>query len=161
MQEKISKEVIASTYLDGYVAHATIETHTALAKVEGNKATVWASTQNPFGVKDDVASILGFPAKNVCVITPWVGGGFGGKANNRQTGEAARLAKLTGKPVQVAWTRAEEFFYDTFRPAAVVKVKAGVDESGRIAFWDYGVYFAGERGAQHYYDIPHHRTISF
>lgn len=159
--EKISKTVIANTYLDGYVAHAPIETHTALAKVGGNKATIWASTQNPFGVKDEVASVLGFPAENVRVITPWVGGGFGGKASNRQTGEAARLAKLTGKPVQVAWTRAEEFFYDTFRPAAVVKVKAGVDASGRMTFWDYGVYFAGERGSQHFYDIPHHRTMSF
>jgi nicotinate dehydrogenase subunit B len=159
--EKISKTVVENTFLDGYVAHASIETHTALAKVEGNRAIIWASTQNPFGVKDDVASLLGFPAENVRVITPWVGGGFGGKASNRQTGEAARLAKLTGKPVQVAWTRAEEFFYDTFRPAAVVKVKAGIDGSGRMTLWDYGVYFAGERGAQHYYDIPHHRTESF
>lgn len=159
--EKISKTVIANTFLDGYVAHAPLETHTALAKVEGNKATIWASTQNPFGVKDEVASVLDFPAENVRVITPWVGGGFGGKASNRQTGEAAILAKRAGKPVQVAWTRAEEFFYDTFRPAAVVKVRAGVDTSGRMTFWDYGVYFAGERGSQHYYDIPHHRTKSF
>jgi nicotinate dehydrogenase subunit B len=159
--EKISKTMIENIYLDGYVAHAPIETHTALAKVEGNKATIWASTQNPFGVKDEVASTLDFPAENVRVITPWVGGGFGGKASNRQTGEAARLAKLTGKPVLVAWTRAEEFFYDTFRPAAVVKVKSGVDGTGRITFWDYGVYFAGERGARHFYDIPHHRTMSY
>ncbi len=159
--EKISKTVIVNTYLDGYVSHAAIETHTALAKVERDKATIWASTQNPFGVKDEVASVLGYPPENVRVITPWVGGGFGGKASNRQTGEAARLAKLTGKPVQVAWTRAEEFFYDTFRPAAVVKVKAGIDGSGRMTLWDYGVYFAGERGAQHYYDIPHYRTMSF
>lgn len=159
--EKIAKRVVENTFLDGYVAHAAIETHTALAKVEGKKATIWASTQNPFGVKDEVAEILGFPPDNVRVITPWVGGGFGGKASNRQTGEAARLAKKTGKPVQVAWTRAEEFFYDTFRPAAVVKVKAGIDGSGRITLWDYGVYFAGERGSQHYYDIPHHRTMTF
>ncbi len=159
--EKISKTVIENTYLDGYVAHAAIETHTALAKVEGKKATIWASTQNPFGVKDEVASALDFPAENVRVITPWVGGGFGGKASNRQTVEAARLAKLAGKPVLLAWTRAEEFFYDTFRPAAVVKVKAGIDGSGRMTFWDYGVYYAGERGAQHYYDIPNHRTVTF
>jgi nicotinate dehydrogenase subunit B len=159
--EKISKTVIDNTYLDGYVAHAPIETHTALAKIDGNKMTIWASTQSPFGVKDEVASILGFPAENVRIITPWVGGGFGGKGSNRQAGEAARLAKLTGKPVMLSWTRAEEFFYDTFRPAAVVKVKAGVDGAGRIAFWDYGVYFAGERGAQHFYDILHYRTQSF
>jgi CO/xanthine dehydrogenase Mo-binding subunit len=159
--ERLSKTVIEETYLDGYVAHAAIETHTALAKVEGDKATVWASTQSPFGVRDEVASALGLKAENVRVLTPWVGGGFGGKGSGRQAVEAARLAKLAGKPVQVAWTRAEEFFYDTFRPAAVVKVKAGIDGSGRMTLWDYGVYFAGERGSRHYYDIPHHRTTVF
>jgi nicotinate dehydrogenase subunit B len=159
--EEISKTVVEKTYLDGYVAHATIETHTALAKVEGDKAIIWASTQNPFGVKEDVASALGLPPGNVRVITPFVGGGFGGKASNRQTVEAAKLAKLSGRPVQVAWTRAEEFFYDTFRPAAVVKIKAGVNGSGQMTLWDYGVYFAGERGSQHFFNIPHHRTMSY
>ena len=159
--EKLSKTVIEETYFDGYVAHASIETHTALARVEGDKATVWASTQSPFGVREEVASALGFKTENVHVLTPWVGGGFGGKGSDGQAVEAARLAKLTGKPVQVAWTRAEEFFYDTFRPAAVVKIKAGIDGSGRMTLWDYSVYFAGERGSQQYYDIPHHRTTVF
>lgn len=159
--EKISRAVVEKTYLDGYVAHATIETHTALAKVEGNKATIWASTQTPFPLKEEAASVLGFQARNVRVIPPFIGGGFGGKTRNQQATEAAKLAQLSGKPVQVAWTRAEEFFYDTFRPAAVVKIKAGVNGSGLIALWDYGVYFAGERGSQHFYDIPHHRTMSY
>jgi nicotinate dehydrogenase subunit B len=94
------------------------------------------------------------------VIPPFVGGGFGGKTANQQGIEAARLAKKTGRPVQVAWSRAEEFFYDTFRPAAVVKISAGVGEAGRISFWDYTTYFAGARGAEHFYDIPNHRTMA-
>ncbi len=159
--EKAAKTIIEKTYLDGYVAHATIETHTALAKIEGGKITIWASTQSPFGIKDEVASALGFAAQDVRVITPFVGGGFGGKGSNRQAVEAAKLAKMAGRPVLLAWTRAEEFFYDTFRPAAVVKIKAGVTGSGSIALWDYGVYFAGERGSQHFYDIPHHRTMAY
>jgi nicotinate dehydrogenase subunit B len=159
--EEISKSMVEETYLDGYVAHATIETHTALAKVEGDKATIWASTQTPFPLQEDAASALGFPVKNVRVIPPFVGGGFGGKSRNQQAMEAVKLAKLCGKPVQAAWTRAEEFFYDTFRPAAVVKIKAGINGSARISLWDYGVYFAGERGSEHFYDIPHHRTMSF
>ncbi|NIM90631.1 MAG: molybdopterin-dependent oxidoreductase [Candidatus Aminicenantes bacterium] len=159
--EEISKVVVEETYLDGYVAHATIETHTALAKVEGDKATIWASTQTPFPLKGDVASVLGLPEKNVRIIPPFVGGGFGGKTRNQQGVEAARLAKLSGKPVQVTWTRAEEFFYDTFRPAAVVKIKAGINGSALVTLWDYGVYFAGSRGSEHFYDIPHHRTMAF
>jgi isoquinoline 1-oxidoreductase len=153
--------VLEQTYLNSYVSHAPIETHTALAKMEGNKVTIWASTQTPFALKDAAASLLGLPSQNVRVVTPYVGGGFGGKSNNQQALEAVRLAKLTGKPVQVVWTRAEEFFYDTFRPAAIVKIQAGITESGLVSFWDYGVYFAGERGAQQFYNIPHHRTVVY
>ena len=146
--------------MNSYVAHAPIEPHTAVAKIEGNKATVWASTQTPFPAQEEIAQALGFPSKNVRIIPPFVGGGFGGKTRNMQAVEAARLAKLTGKPVKVAWSRAEEFFNDTFRPAAIVKIKSGIKDSGKIFLWDYIVYFAGERGSQQFYDIPHHRTAS-
>jgi isoquinoline 1-oxidoreductase len=158
--EKIAREAFEATYLNHYVAHATIETHTALAKVEKDRVTVWASTQRPFGAKEEVAQALGMPSKNVHVITPFVGGGFGGKSQNRQVVEAARLSKLTGRPVQVAWSRQEEFFYDTFRPAAIVKIRSGVTEANQIAFWNFDVYFGGPRGAEQFYDIPHHREIS-
>ncbi len=159
--EQLCQKMVEKKYLDGYVAHAPIETHTATAMVKDGKATIWPSTQTPFPLKDQAARALSFPAENVRIIPPFVGGGFGGKTANQQAIEAATLAKLTGKPVQVAWTRGEEFFYDTFRPAAIVKIKAGVNGEGRIRLWDYQVYFAGQRGAQHYYDIPHHRTTAY
>ncbi len=158
--EKESETTVETTYFNDYVAHAPIETHTAIARIEGSKVTVWASTQTPFGAKDSVARELGFMPENVRVITPFVGGGFGGKTVNQQAVEAARLAKLTGKPVQVAWSRSEEFFYDTFRPAAVVKIKSGITGQGKLSLWDYHVYFAGSRGAEHFYDIPNHATIA-
>jgi nicotinate dehydrogenase subunit B len=154
--------VVEQTYLDGYKAHAAMETHTALAQVEGNKATVWVGTQTPFPAKDEIGAALGFAANNVRVITPFVGGGFGGKGSvNTQAVEAARLSQATGKPVQVCWNREEEFFFDAFRPAAVVKIKAGLTQDGRLMSWEYSVYAAGERGAPQFYDIPNHRTTSF
>jgi nicotinate dehydrogenase subunit B len=157
--EALSATVFEETYLNSYVAHSAMETHTALVKVEGDKATVWPSSQAPFRVKDEIAQTLGIPPANVHVISPFVGGGFGGKTANRQAVQAARLAKITGKPVQVAWSRADEFFNDTFRPAAVVKIKSGMDAAGKIVLWDYTVYFAGERSSAQFYDIPHHRTL--
>jgi isoquinoline 1-oxidoreductase len=153
-----ARHMFEETYLNSYVAHAPMETHTALARIEGDKVTVWASTQTPFLIKGQIAQVLQFPPENVRVITPFVGGGFGGKYENNQVIEAARLTKLTGKPVQVARSRAEEFFYDIFRPAAVVKIGSGVDGSGRIVLWDYRVYFAGGGGAEQFYAVPHHRT---
>jgi nicotinate dehydrogenase subunit B len=159
--KRLSSAVIEQTYLDGYVAHAPIEPHTAMASIKGKEATIWASTQTPFRLQEEAAQTLDFPTENVRVITPFVGGGFGGKTRNQQGVEAALLAKASGNPVMVAWTRGEEFFYDTFRPAAVVKIKAGVNPSGRITLWDYNVYYAGDRGASHFYNIPHHRTMSY
>ena len=158
--KQASARQFEKTYLNSYVAHAAMETHAATAILEGGRTTVWASTQNPFGVRDQVAHALGFPPENVRVITPFVGGGFGGKTFNLQAVEAAKLAKWAGKPVQVMWSREEEFFHDTFRPAAIVKISSGTDAAGKMTFWDYEVFYAGDRGAQHFYTIPHHRTAT-
>jgi nicotinate dehydrogenase subunit B len=154
-------KLVEATYYNDYVAHSPMEPHTAVAHVTGGKATVWASTQNPFTAKEEIAKELGFQPDRVRVITPFVGGGFGGKTRNLQAIEAARLSKITGKPVQVAYNRKEEFFYDAFRPAAIVKIKSGITDQGKLNFWDYHVYFAGERGTQMFYDIPNFSTTAY
>jgi CO/xanthine dehydrogenase Mo-binding subunit len=71
------------------------------------------------------------------------------------------LAKITGKPVQVSFTREEEFFYDAYRPAAIVRIKSGVDAAGKICLWDYHVYFAGDRAAEQFYDVPNNQLSSY
>jgi isoquinoline 1-oxidoreductase len=158
--EAAAATVVEATYRNAYVAHATMETHSATARVEDGRMTVWASTQTPFSLEGQVAQALGLRPEDVRVIAPFVGGGFGGKSASGQGLEAARLAKLTGRPVQVVWDRAEEFFYDTFRPASVVKVRSGLTPAGRIAFWDYEVCAAGDREAKQFYAVPHQRTVS-
>jgi nicotinate dehydrogenase subunit B len=158
--EKLSASIVEETYLNSYVAHAPMETHSAVAVIEGGKVTVWASTQTPFPLKQQLMRALDLAQQNVRVITPYVGGGFGGKSASRQAIEAARLAKITGKPVQVVMDRAEEFFYDAFRPAAVVKIRSGMTGDGKMVLWDYQVWGAGDRHATHFYDIPHQRTRS-
>ncbi|HSO78042.1 MAG TPA: molybdopterin cofactor-binding domain-containing protein, partial [Bacteroidales bacterium] len=153
-------KVFESEFHDPYLAHAPIETHTALANYEGDKLTVWAATPSPFGLQDGIVRELGLTRDKVRVITPFVGGGFGGKSAFRQGIEAARLTGMTRKPVMVAWTREEEFFYDNFHPVSVVKVRSGIDNNGKILMWDYNVYLAGTRGAETVYDVPNHRTVS-
>jgi isoquinoline 1-oxidoreductase len=158
--EQQAATVVDLTYLNSYVSHAPMETHSATAKIENGKATLWVGTQAPFSVKPSVAQALGFSQQNVRVITPYVGGGFGGKSGAPQAVEAARLAKLVGRPVQVVWDRGEEFFFDTFRPAAVVKIRSGMTSAGKITFWDFRVVGAGDRHAQSFYDVANHRTTS-
>jgi isoquinoline 1-oxidoreductase len=149
--------LIESTFHKGYVAHAPIEPHVSTARFEGGKLTVWAATQTPFPTKDRLAQTLSLDPKDVQVRPSYVGGGFGGKSAGRQSDEAAQLAKITGRPVQVGFTRAEEFFYDTFDPAAIVKITSAMDADGRITLWDYDVYFAGDRAADLFYGVPNAR----
>ncbi len=146
--------VFESTFHKGYVAHAAIEPHTAVAEFKDGTMTVWASTQTPFPTRERIAKELGLANEKVRVITPFVGGGFGGKSAGLQASEAARLAKITGRPVQVRFSRAEEFFHDTFDPAAVIELATALDEAGRITLWDYHVIAAGDRGAGLFYDVP-------
>lgn len=156
-----SDRIFESEFLDPYVAHAPIETHTALAQLENDKMTVWAATQSPFGLQDAISRDLGFPREKVRVITPFVGGGFGGKSAYQQGVEAARLAKMAKKPVMVVWTRDEEFFYDIFHPAGVYRVKSGIDKTGLIKLWDYNLYYGGSRGSDTIYDVPNSKTTSY
>lgn len=158
---KLADKVFETEYVDPYIAHAPIETHTALARFEGDKVTVWAATQTPFGLQDGIVNTFGMPREKVRVITPYVGGGFGGKSAFQQGLEAVRLAKLTGKPVMLAWTREEEFMYDNFHSAGVIKINSGIDKSGKITFWDYHVWYSGTRGSDTIYNVPNARTTSY
>lgn len=159
--KKNSAKLFSSEYHDPYIAHAPIENHTATAVFEGEKLKIWASCQTPYPRKEEVAKLLNMPEKNVRLMQIFTGGGFGGKIYNPQVTEVARLAKLSGKPVQLVYTREEEFLFDRLRPAAVVKIESGLDAEGNISFWDYGIYFGGQRGAKQFYQIPHHRTQTF
>ena len=156
--KKEGTQVFESEYHDPYLAHAPIENHTATAYFEDDRLIMWASCQTPFPTRDDIAETLGIPQDKVLMKQVFTGGGFGGKIYNPQAIEAARLARLSGKPVQLVYTREEEFMYDRLRPAAVVKLKSGLDTNGRMVHWEYDLYMGGTRGATHFYDIPHHRT---
>jgi nicotinate dehydrogenase subunit B len=156
--EELSDKTFDSEFHDPYLAHSPMETHTALAHLEDGKMTVWASTQSPFGLKDTLVRELGFTPDKVRVITPFVGGGFGGKSPAQQGVEAAKLTRLTGKPVMVVWSRDEEFFFDTFHPAGVIKIKSGIDNKGMIKMWDYHIYASGTRGSETTYDVPNAKT---
>lgn len=155
------KGAFVSTFRTGYLAHAPMETHSAIAEWKDGKMTVWAGTQSPFGTRARLAEVLALDETKVRVITPYLGGGFGGKSPSGQAIEAARLAQIAGKPVQVVWTRSEEFFFDTFGPAAVVKIASDVDDTGKITHWDYNVWAAGQRAAEVLYDVPDGKVRTF
>lgn len=158
--EKQAASIVEQTYCNAYGAHAPIETHSAVASFENGKVTVWASTQTPFPLREELAAALKLPQGDVRVIVPYVGGGFGGKSAAGQAIEAARLSRLAGKPVQVVYDRAEEFFYDFVRPAAVIKLRTGLTADGRISSWDCKLIAGGERESIPFYAFPNQRTVT-
>ena len=159
--KSIVKTIAQADYQDGYKAHASIETHSATCYFKEDKLTMWASTQTPFGTREQLAEEFDMPLEKVHLKQIFVGGGFGGKIYNKQAIEAARIAKICGKPVQLVWTRREEFMYDKFRTAALVKINSGVDANGKLKLWDFDIYCAGTRGTKLFYDVENNRTRMF
>ncbi|MDP2087797.1 MAG: molybdopterin-dependent oxidoreductase [Flavobacteriaceae bacterium] len=148
-------------YHDGYKSHAPMETHSATVQFDGDKLIIWASTQTPFGTRQELSRKLDMPLEKVHVKQVLLGGGFGGKIYGNQIVEAALLAKKAGVPVQLAWTRKEEFMYNMFRPAAVMQIKAGVKNDGKISAWKYQIYCAGSRGVNDFYGITNLRSALY
>jgi isoquinoline 1-oxidoreductase len=117
---------LSQTYTVAYIAHAPLEPRAAVAEWKDNKLTVWTGTQRPFGVRSELAEAFRIPEDKVRVIVPDTGSGYGGKHTGECAIEAARLARASGKPVRLVWTREEEFTWAYFRPAGVIEVSTGV-----------------------------------
>ncbi len=158
---KAADKTVKETYTLAYIAHVPLEPRVAVAEWEGDKVTVWTGTQRPFGVRGDVANALGVTQDKVRVIVPDMGSGYGGKHNVDAAIEAVRLAKATGKPVRVAFTREEEFTWAYFRPAAVIEVNAGAKKDGTLTAWEFANYNAGGSGLRMPYAVANVKTNTY
>ncbi len=145
------------TYTVAYIAHAPLETRTAVAEWEGGKVTVWTGTQRPFAVRDEVMQAFRLAEGDVRVIVPDTGGAYGGKHTGEAAVEAARLARAAGKPVHLQWTREEEFTWAYFRPAGVIEIKSGADSDGALTAWEFHNYNSGGAGIGTPYSVPNQR----
>jgi CO/xanthine dehydrogenase Mo-binding subunit len=112
--------------------HSFLETHACIAAVEpGGRITVWATTQNPFVVRTQLANIFKVPVSKVRVIVPYLGGGYGGKVYPKVEPITVALAQKAGRPVRVVLSR-EEVFYTITKHAAVIRMKTGVKRDGTL-----------------------------
>ena len=156
--------VVAGVYYVPYVANAQMEpsASTAIWDDDGN-LTVWCANRGPFSERQTLADALGIEPESVRVISQEVGGSFGTKSQSVSV-EAAILARETGRPVKIAYTREEEFAVSTVRPAALMEISAGIDGGGKLVAWDYVAFHAGDnafrgrRGADSPYDAPSTRV---
>jgi CO/xanthine dehydrogenase Mo-binding subunit len=151
---------LTETYTLAYVQHTPMEPRAAVAEWSDGKLTVWVGCDGPYRARSDLARAFGISADRVHVTIPDMGGGFGGKHSAEAAEEAARLAKAAGRPVAVHWTRAEEFTWAYFRPAAVIECKGGLDAGGALVAWDFTNINAGGAAIDTPYNVPNTRIAS-
>jgi len=155
-----ANKVLSETYHVAYIQHTPMEPRAAVAEWNDGKLTVWAGVDGPHQVKGDLVRAFGVSSDQVRVIVPDMGSGFGGKHSGEAPEEAARLAKAAGRPVAVHWTRAEEFTWAYFRPAAVIECKGGLDSKGSLIAWDFTNINAGGAAIDTPYNIPNTSILS-
>jgi len=150
---------LTATYNVAYIAHAPLEPRAAVAQWTNGKLKVWMGTQRPFAVRDDLADIFHLTEKDVRVIVPDTGSAYGGKHTSDAGLEAARLARAAaGHPVQVVWTRQEEFTWAYFRPAGVIEVKSGIAADGKLTAWEFHNYHSGMSAIESPYAVANEFT---
>jgi CO/xanthine dehydrogenase Mo-binding subunit len=125
--------VITSRYVADGSHAAPIEPRAVVAQWEGDKVTIWTSTQVPFDARAGVCETLGLPANRVRIIVPHLGGGFGGKCGFHYEAHVAALSKAARRPVRLVFSRREEFVApDRRREAMVIEITTGVRNDGSI-----------------------------
>jgi len=142
--------VLETNYRTETEFHTPMEPHGCVAKWDGDRLTIWESTQGVFPVQQRVASVLGLPLANVRVIGHYMGGGFGSKLQaDKYTIIAALLARKAARPVKLFLTREETFLAVGNRPPATMRLKAGVKKDGTLTALEFsclgtgGAYPAG------------------
>jgi xanthine dehydrogenase YagR molybdenum-binding subunit len=114
-------------------SHAMMEPHSSLAVWEGSQLTLYTSNQMIDWGRKDLAKTLGIPEENVRMVSPYIGGGFGGKLFLRSEALMAALgAKAAGRPVKVMLQRAIMMNNTTHRPATIQHIRIGASREGRI-----------------------------
>lgn len=172
--------LMEAEYRSPMAFHAHLEPQAATADVQPEGVQVWASTQFPVRIREYVAKAIDRDETDVTVIPTYVGGGFGRKIGTEAAVEAAILSAAVGRPVQVSWTRAEDFRNGFLRPPTHHRFRGVLDgqkisamehqqASGAVAFpflsgafkAILGADFGSWRGAMIPYDIPNKGTTAW
>jgi CO/xanthine dehydrogenase Mo-binding subunit len=142
--------VLEESYRTESELHTPMELHGCAAKWDGDRLTLWESTQGVYAIQARVAEVLGLSLANVRVIGHYMGGGFGGKLQpGKYTIIAALLARRTAQPVKLFLTREETYLCVGNRPPSNMRLKAGVKKDGTLTALEFtclgtgGAYPAG------------------
>ena len=128
-------DIVTAEYDVGLALHAAIEPMSATAHFDNGHLSLWVATQAPGLVRSAAASVAGIGEGDVTVHAMMAGGSFGSRLETLVAQQAALLAKKVGKPIQLTWSRAEDFLHDRYRPAARGRMSARLAQNGEVAGW--------------------------
>ncbi len=130
---------MSATYRDAFQAHASVEPLNTTARFSASSGTceIWTPTQHPQRVQKECAELLKIAPEKVTVHVTLLGGGFGRRLGADYAVEAAEVARAAGAPVQVVWSRGDDFLGDYLHPSERVDLEAGIDASGKITAWSH------------------------
>jgi isoquinoline 1-oxidoreductase beta subunit len=126
---------IESVYEFPFLAHATMEPMNITVKLQDGRCEIWSPTQTGRGTQETVAKILGIDKRDVTVNVTFMGGGFGRRFGVPFNHQALQIARRIQRPVQLVWTREDDFTHDRYRPACMHRLRAGIDEQGNLISW--------------------------
>ncbi len=130
-----SAKTIEATYEVPFLAHAPMEVMNYTAHFQGNKLEMWGPAQVPTSVLRTIQRELTIPEENITIHLTRVGGSFGRRLMVDSAIDAALVAKAVAAPVQVVWTREDDFKHDYYRPAGMFRLKGALDQEGKITAW--------------------------
>jgi len=120
-----------------FAPHATMEPMNCTVHIRPDGAEAWVPTQAPQWAQEVIAGVSKLPLEKVVVHTTLMGGGFGRRYQADFVMEAAQVAKVSGKPVMVFWTREDDMQHDFYRPASYHHFAGALDAQGNIAAWKH------------------------
>ncbi len=120
-----------------FAAHVCMEPMNCTVHIRPDSAEAWVPSQGPQWAQAVIAEAAKLPPEKVTVHTTLMGGGFGRRYQADFVMEAAEVAKISGKPVMVLWTREDDMQHDFYRPASYHRLEGALDGEGKLAAWKH------------------------
>ncbi len=139
-----SSQTLSAEFTRPLIAHASLGPSCAVAKFEGGRYVVWTHSQGIFPLRADLAKVLGVDEPNIIVIHVEGAGCYGHNGADDVALDAALLARaVPGRPVRVQWMREDEFAWEPYGSAMVIKLGASLDAAGNVVSWTHDLWSHG------------------